>query len=184
MAPALTRGATGTLVEEVRKQGHGMEMPWAQCFGKTILLFVMFLYLVIAAALLMLVVAAGFEKSWKTGLLVSLILVFWGCVGGCGLHWTLIERRHWKREERRQRRTSDGGVEEGRVREEGAEGGRDSGLGPGTRELVEGGVRYESLYPQIGDDATGSIQEAPGGGERVPLLGAAGARAGILTSAS
>lgn len=149
-----------------------MEMSWAQCFGNTLIGFVFTLYALIAVVLLMLVVAAGFEKSWKTGLMVSLILLFWGSVGGCGLHWMLAERRaEW----RRRRRGSDGGVEEGgRVKE----GGRDSGLGAGgaekagreARERIEGGVRYESLYPQVAGDGAGSIQEAPEDGEREPLL--------------
>lgn len=181
------------VVEEVRRQrqgrgsggsgsSNGMEMPWAQCFGKTLMMFVFAMYVVIAAALLMLVVAAGFEKSWKTGLMVSLILLFWGSVGGCGLHWILMERRERIREERR--RGSDGGrVEEGRVEEGAARGmgGRDSGLGTAAerRQSVEGPVRYESLHPQMVGDGVGSIQEAPGDGERRPLLRVAGARAGI-----
>lgn len=193
MAPALTRGAVKAVVKEARARNrgrsssHGMEMPWAQCVGKTLMFGTLLLYVLIAAALLMLVVAAGYEKSWKVGLMISLIFVLWGCVGGCGLHWVLVERRRRDSGER-----ADGTAEgQGREIGLGSGQGRDSGLGGGGAKLhVEGHVQYESLYPQLGGEETRSDQEVLGDGECEPLLrsspvneamAAVAARAGVFS---
>lgn len=164
MPPAVTRGANGTVVEEGerrrrQRQGNEMELPWAQCFGRTLMLFVFGLYMVIAAALLMLVVAAGFEKSWKMGLMISLILVLWGCLGGCGLHLMVLEKGHG-------RRVKEGRVKEGQVKK-GTE-------GPGGAEMEDAQEVQEAvtgLREVDGGDGMGSVQEMLGDEERIPLLG-------------
>jgi len=116
MAPALTRGTTGVAVE-------GDRPHW---LTNAIMGVTAVIYVLIAAPLVMLMVAAAYEGSWRDGVLVSIFVVVWGVIGGCGTYSLLC-----KEAEQRSRRGSDD-VESGDTR---GGGGRDSGCrGEGATE--------------------------------------------------
>ena len=154
MAPAQTC-VTEMVIEKQRAQerarsgsgfSHRMEMPWAQCVDKVMMKFVILLYVLIAVVLLTLVVVVGFKKLWKMGLMVSLIMVFWGC----GLCWVLTKGRKerqqdigWEDEEREDGEREDEEREDGE-REDGE---RMVSLARSeAKQRVEGCVCYESQY--------------------------------------